>query len=122
MTFAILAWVITVAGCVLGLRFVFAGGSILKEWSLETTDGALVVCRRLGAIYLGIAAMFFAGRHAAPSELRSAVCLGMGVAVALLAMLGPFERWRSRVGPRIFVASAFELVLAGCLAWTAWSG
>jgi hypothetical protein len=37
------------AGCVLGLRFIFAGASVLKEWGIEATDGPLVICRRLGA-------------------------------------------------------------------------
>jgi hypothetical protein len=121
VTFEIMAYVMTLAACVLGLRFVLAGASILNEWGLETTQGALVVCRRLGAVYLGIALMFFVGRRAPPSELRSAVCLGMAIAIALLAALGLFERWAKRVGPRILVASGVEILLAGCLAWSSWS-
>ncbi|MFO0748330.1 MAG: hypothetical protein U1F43_22110 [Myxococcota bacterium] len=122
MTFEMMAYVMSVAGCVLGLRFIFAGASVLKEWGLEVTDGALVICRRLGAVYLGLALMFFLGRGAAPSDLRSAVCLGVGGASALLAGLGLFERRAGRVGSRIIVPAIVEIVLAAGFVWTWWSG
>ena len=81
MTFKIMALVMTFAGCALGVRFIFAGASVLKEWGIEATDGPLVICRRIGALYLGLALMFFLGRTAGPSDLRSAVCLGTGGAM-----------------------------------------
>ena len=90
MTFEIIAWVMTVAGTVLGLRFIVAGASILKEWGIAATSGALVVCRRLGAVYLGLALTFFLGRGAAPSSSRDGLCLGIGGASAMLACLGVF--------------------------------
>ena len=49
MTFEAMAYVMTVAGSLLVLRFVFGGASLLKEWGIEATAGALVVSRRLGA-------------------------------------------------------------------------
>ena len=107
MTFQVMAIIVTCAGCVLGLRFIFAGGSVLREWGIEATAGSLILFRRIGAIYLGLALMFFLGRAAAPSDLRSAVCLVMGGAIALLACLGLFEflgsasqRWRLPLGRR----------------------
>lgn len=122
MSFRIMAWVMTFAGSVLGLRFVFAGAAVLSEWGLEVTDAPLVVCRRIGALYLGLALLFFLGRSAAPSDLRSAVCLGVGAASALLACLGLYERSAARVGSRILVPSIIELVLAGGFAWVWWVG
>lgn len=122
MTFKIMAYVMTFAGGVLGLRFVFAGASVLKEWGLEATDGPLVICRRIGAIYLGLSLMFFLGRAAAPSELRSAVCLGIGGASALLACLGIFERWAGRVSSGIIVPAIVEAVLAAGFVWVWWRG
>ena len=107
MTFQVIALIMTCAGCLLGLRFIFAGASVLKEWGIQETAGSLVVSRRIGAIYLGLALMFFLGRAAAPSDLRSAVCLVAGGAIALLACLGLFEirvvrneRWRLPLGRR----------------------
>jgi hypothetical protein len=122
LTFKIMAYVMTVAGCVLGLRFIFAGASVLKEWGIEATDGPLVICRRLGALYLGLALMFFLGRTAAPSDLRSAVCLGIGGASALLACLGLFELWAGRVSSGIIVPAIVETVLAAGFVWAWWAG
>ena len=53
MTFKIMAYVMTVAGCLLGFRFTLAGASILREWGLEATDGSLVMCRRIGVCVAG---------------------------------------------------------------------
>lgn len=122
MTFKIMAFVTTLGGCVLGLRFIFAGASVLREWGIEVTDGPLVVCRRIGALYLGLALMFFLGRAAGPSDLRSAVCLGMGGAIALLACLGFFEFSAGRVGSGIIVPALVEVVLASGFAWAWWGG
>jgi len=110
------------AGCVLGLRFIFAGTSLLKEWDIEVTHGALVICRRLGAVYLGLALMFFLGRAAAPSDLRSAACLGMGAASGLLAGLGLFELRARRVSSRIVVPALVEIALAAGFVWAWWDG
>jgi hypothetical protein len=122
MTFKVMALVTTVAGGILGLRFIFAGASILEQWGLEASDGSLVMCRRLGALYLGIALMFFLGRTAGPSDLRSAVCLGMGGAIALLACLGLFEFRAGRVSSDIIVPAIVETVLAAGFGWAWWAG
>jgi hypothetical protein len=50
MTFQVMAVIMTCAGCLLGVRFIFSGGSVLKEWGIEETAGSLVVPRRIGAI------------------------------------------------------------------------
>jgi hypothetical protein len=112
----------TLGGSVLGLRFIFAGASVLKEWGIEATDGPLVMGRRIGALYLGLAVMFFLGRTAGPSDLRSAVCLGTGGAIALLAFLGFFEFSAGRVSSGIIVPAIVEVVLAVGLAWAWWGG
>lgn len=80
------------------------------------------MCRRIGALYLGLALMFFLGRTAAPSDLRSAVCLGMGVATLLLAGLGLFELSTGRVTSGIIVPTIIETVLAAAFAWVWWEG
>lgn len=122
MTFEIVAYVMTLAGGVLGLRFVFAGASILAEWGIEPTAGALVVCRRLGAIYIGLALAFFLGRSAAPSQLRAALCIGIGSATAMLAFLGAYELVVGRARKRILVSVVTEGVLAACIAWVTVTG
>jgi hypothetical protein len=121
MTFRLVALIMTCAGCLLGLRFIFAGDSVLKEWGIEATAGSLIVSRRIGALYLGLALMFFLGRAAAPSDLRSAVCLVMGGAIALLACLGLFEFQAGRVSAGIFRSVVAEAVLAVGFVWV-WCG
>lgn len=117
MTFQIMALIMTCGGCLLGLRFIFAGGSVLKEWGIEATAGALILFRRIGAIYLGLALMFFLGRAAAPSDLRSAVCLVTGGAIALLSCLGLFEFLARRVSAGVFRSVVGEAVLAAGFVW-----
>jgi hypothetical protein len=122
MTFQIMALVMALGGCLLGVRFIFAGGSVLKEWGMEETAGALVLFRRIGAIYLGLALMFLLGRAAAPSDIRSAVCLVTGGAIALLACLGLFEFLARRASAGIFRSVAGEVVLAAGFIWMWWDG
>ena len=122
MTFQIMALIMTCAGCLLGGRFIFAGGSVLEEWGVEATPGAIILFRRIGAIYLGLALMFFLGRAAGPSEFRSAVCLVTGAAIALLACLGLFEFLARRVGAGVFRSVAGEAVLAAGFVWVWWGG
>jgi hypothetical protein len=122
MSFRVMALVMTCAGLLLGLRFIFAAGSVLHEWGIEATTGSLVVSRRIGAIYLGLAVMFFVGRSAAPSELRSAVCLVAGGAIALLAGLGLCEFLARRVSAGIFRSVVGEALLAAGFVWVWWRG
>ena len=122
MTFQIMALIMTCAGCVLGLRFMFAGGSVLKEWGVEATAGSLILFRRIGAMYLALALMFFLGRAAAPSDMRSAVCLVMGGAITLLSCLGLFEFLARRVSAGVFRAVVGEAVLAAGFVWLWWVG
>jgi hypothetical protein len=122
MTFRVMALIMAGAGCLLGLRFIFAGGSVLQEWGVEATVGALVVARRIGAIYLGLALMFFVGRAAPPSDLRSAACLVTGGAIALLAGLGLFELLARRVSAGIVRSVVAEAVLAAGFVWVWWGG
>lgn len=122
LTFEILAIVMTAAGLVLGARFIFFGGSVLNEWGLEQSTGALLLFRRIGLMYLGIALIFLFGRTAAPSEVRSAVCLVMGGAALLLASLGLSEFLARRASAGIFRSVAAEAVLAAGFLWVWWAG
>lgn len=122
MSFRVMALVMTCAGCLLGLRFIFAAGSVLHEWGLEATTGSLVVARRIGAIYLGLALMFFLARAAPPSELRSAACLVTAGAMALLAGLGLFELLARRAGAGIVRSVVAEAALAAAFVWVWWRG
>ena len=122
MSFQIMAYVMTGAACLLGLRFIFAGGDVLEEWGIEATAGALIPLRRLGVIYFGLGLMFFLGRNAPPSDFRSAVCLVMAGAVAALAGLGLFEFLARRASAGIFRSVVSEAVLSAAFIWIWWGG
>lgn len=120
MTFEDLALLTTGAGTLLGLGFMFAGRFLLKQWGLDATDASLVMCRRIGAVYLGVALLFFLGRSAGPSELRAAVCAGLGIAIALLACFGLFEPMSRRVSKGIPVSTMVETLLSMSFFWVLW--
>lgn len=120
MTFEYMALVTTFAGVVLGLGFLFAGRFMLEQWGVAATDGSLLMGRRIGAVYLGLALVFYLGRLAGPSELRSALCAGIGVALGLLASLGLFELKSRRVNKGIFVSVVVETLLSFGFFWTLW--
>ncbi len=121
MTFKVMSSVLSLAAVVLSGRFFFAGASVLRDWGLEVTEGPLIMGRRIAALYLGLAVMFFLGRDAPPSTLRSAVSVGIGVALVLLAALGVFERAAGRVSSGIIVPALIEAVFAAGFAWAWWT-
>ncbi|HEY7459159.1 MAG TPA: hypothetical protein VH765_10430 [Xanthobacteraceae bacterium] len=117
MNFSIVAIATSIAGLILGIGWFFAGNVLHKRWGIESTASSLLIGRRLGAVYLGISAMLFLGRSAPPSDLRTAVCVGMFAALAILAGLGLFELRAHRAGPGILVSVVLEIILAAGFAW-----
>ena len=122
MTFQILALVMTAACLVLGARFLFFGRGLLTEWGLESTAGALILFRRMGLMYLALALVFFIGRTAGPSDIRSTVCLALGGTALFLAGLGLYEFLARRVSAGIFRSVVAEAVLGAAFVWVWWAG
>ena len=111
MTFHTLALVTCVAACVLGIGWLAAGQLMLKRWRVEPSDGALLVGRRIGVIYLGVALLFFLTRATESPELITIVSRFAVLANALLAVLGLYEYRARRAGPAILASVTFELLL-----------
>lgn len=122
MAFQILALVMTAACIVLSARFLFFGRGLLTEWGLESTTGALILFRRMGLMYLGLALVFFIARTAGPSDIRSAVCLVLGGTAFLLAGQGLCEFLARRVSAGIFRSVIAEAVLGAAFVWVWWAG
>jgi len=112
MKFTTAAVATSIVALLLGLGWLFAGGLVLKRWGLVANPLGLLLGRRLGAAYCGIALMLFLGRSAPPSELRSAVCIAMLVVLSLLAILGIIEFKAKRAGKGILVSVVIEVLLA----------
>ncbi|MCL6417496.1 hypothetical protein MIB92_17680 [Aestuariirhabdus sp. Z084] len=112
MTFTLVATVIAVAGLLLGLGWLCAGHLLFKRWRIEPNPAGLLVGRRIGAVYLGLAIIFWLGRNAPPSELRVTLCVGALFVMVLLAALGLFEYRARRAGSAILISVALEVVIA----------
>jgi len=117
MTFATVATAAACAALLLSVGFLFASRFMLAQWGLDATTAGLVLGRRIGAIYLGMSLLLFLGRSAPPSDLRSAVCAGLGLAIALLAVLGVIEFASNRVRAGIAIAVIVEVALAAGFFW-----
>lgn len=117
MNFGVVALATSIAGLILGLGWLLSGTLLLRRWGLAPEPTALLIGRRLGAAYLGIAIMLFLGRSAPPSELRFAICTGLLSAMLVLASLGLLEFKARRAGPAILVSVAIEIILAAGFAW-----
>ena len=111
MPFAVVAIATSAAGLLLGLGWLFAGQVMLRRWGITPTPQLLLVGRRLGAVYLSIAAMLLLGSNAPESGLRSALAAGLLLAMILLASLGLIEYRARRANASILVSVALEIVL-----------
>jgi len=111
MSFHTLAIVTCLAALLLGVGWLFAGQLMLKRWRIEPTIGALLVGRRIGAVYLGLALLCFLVRSTTSAELITSVSLFAVLVNALLAGLGVYEYRARRAGPAILFSIAVELLL-----------
>jgi hypothetical protein len=111
MSFHTLSILTCIAALLLGAGWLFAGRLMLQRWRIEPTTGALLVGRRIGAVYLGVALLCFLVRSTTSAELITRVSLFAVLVNALLAGLGLYEYRARRAGPAILVSVAVELLL-----------
>jgi hypothetical protein len=114
VTFHTLAIVTCIAALLLATGWLFAGRVMLGRWRIEPSVGALLIGRRIGAVYLGVALLCFLVRSTTSPELITSVSLFAVLVNALLAGLGLYEYRARRAGPAILVSVAVEgLLLLG---------
>ena len=111
MSFHALAIVTCIAALLLASGWLFAGQLMLKRWRIEPSVGALLVGRRIGAVYLGVALLCFVVKSTSSPELITSISLFAALVNALLAGLGLYEYRARRAGPAILVSVAIELLL-----------
>jgi hypothetical protein len=111
MSFYTLAIVTCIAALLLATGWLFAGRLMLRRWRIEPSVGALLVGRRIGAVYLGVALLCFLVRSTTSPELITSVSLFAALVNALLAGLGLYEYRARRAGPAILVSVAVEVLL-----------
>jgi len=81
-------------------------------FSIEQTNSAFFVGRRMAMLFLGLAILLWVGRNAEHSESRQAICLSVVVSMCALAGLGVFEFQHGQAGAGILLAVFTEFVIA----------
>jgi hypothetical protein len=121
MKFKIFAIITAIVSLLLGAGYLFAGSILIGRWQIEPTDSVLLFVRRMGALYLGLAVMFFIARSVPVSVARMAISAGAAVGCSLLALLGLYEFSVGRVGPGILVSIVVEALIALGFIWILFS-
>jgi hypothetical protein len=117
MRFRILAVITAIVTLVLAGGYLFAGALMVGRWRIAPTASVLLLGRRMGALYLGLAVIFFLARSVSVSAARTALCAGAAVTCSLLALLGVYERSVGHAGPGILVSIVLESLLALAFIW-----
>lgn len=117
MTFRTIAIITAIVTLLLGVGYLFFGGTVVGRWQVEPTENILLLGRRMGALYLGLSVIFFLARSAPPSSVRTALAVGAAVVTTLLVVLGIYEFGAGRVGSGIFASIAIEALLAFAYVW-----
>lgn len=112
MSFRIVATVTAAILLVLGVGYLFAGALLVARWQIEPTESVLLFGRRIGAVYVGLAVMFFLARTVPASLARTALSTGAFVVCSLLSALGAWEFAAGRSGPGILASACVEALLA----------
>lgn len=112
MSFKATAILTALVTLVLGVGYILAGQVLVARWDIEPTEGVLLLGRRMGAIYLGLAVIFWLARSVTPSPARSALAAGAVMTCSGLALLGVYDWLAGHAASPILVSSALEGFLA----------
>lgn len=112
MSFKTLAVTTAIIAFLLGLGYLFFGSIIVGRWQIQPTESVLLLGRRLAALYIGLAVIFFLARSAPVSTARTSISIGAAVALSFLALLGIYELLLGHVGHGILASVAIEALLA----------
>ena len=80
--------------------------------SVKRCEGAFCRCASLIKWMIFCSALSVTGRNAPASDLRTALCAGLLLALTVLALLGLFELKAGRVGRGMLVSVVVEALLA----------
>jgi hypothetical protein len=109
--FHTLAVLTSIAATLLAIGWLFFGKAMLLRWGLEATTTDLMLGRRIGSLYAGLAWLMFAARNAPESELRTSVATAALLILILLGVAGTLAFLRRQAGPAILASVAVEIVL-----------
>lgn len=101
----------TILAATLFLILLFIPNLVFWLFQIPFSESAAFLSRRAAVLFLGYAIIMWLVKDTEDSSLRKAICLGWGVALSALAVLGIFEFIRGFVGPGIFLAVFVESFL-----------
>jgi hypothetical protein len=111
MKFKSMAIITGIALLALGIGYFFFGTFIVGRWQVEPTAAVLLLARRIGCLYLGLALVFFLARKAPLSVARTALSVGAVAITLLLAGTGVYALATGHAGKGILISAAVELLL-----------
>lgn len=111
MSFSFVVTVTAIAAFILGIGWLFFGSVLIRRWGMEVQSETVVVGRRLGTVYLGMAIILWLSRQAPVSELRLAISAGLLFSMVVLAILGVREYQAKRVNASILISVGLEIFL-----------
>ncbi len=111
MGFKILSTVMASIAFVLFGCLLIVPEPIFILFQIPNDESAFFIARRAAMLFVGIAILSWLGRHAGHSLLRQAVCIGLGVSMLGLAILGTIEYLRGYASMGIGLAVLAEIVL-----------
>ncbi len=117
MKFKTMAIITGIALLALGLGYFFFGAVIVGRWQVEPTASVLLLARRIGCLYLGLALVFFLACRAPVSPARTALGAGAVVITLLLAGTGVYGLALGHAGKGILISAAIELLLGFGFIW-----
>lgn len=117
MKFKTMAIITGLALLALGIGYFFFGAIIVGRWGVEPTASVLLLARRIGCLYLGLALVFFLARRAPVSTARTALSAGAVVITLLLAGTGVYALAMGHAGKGILISAAIELMLGLGFIW-----
>jgi len=117
MKFKTMAIITGFALLALGLGYFFFGAVIVGRWQVEASASVILLARRIGCLYLGLALVFFLARQAPVSSARTALSAGAVAITLLLAGTGVYELALGHVGKGILISAAVELLLGLGFIW-----
>lgn len=117
MKFKTMAIITGLALLALGLGYFFFGAVIVGRWGVEPTASVLLLARRIGCLYLGLALVFFMARRAPVSPARTALGAGAVAITLLLAGTGAYALALGQVGKGMLISAAIEFLLGLGFIW-----
>lgn len=112
LSFYRLSIFISILFLLLAIILMFAPAQMLTSWGVELTTSVGLFARRVAALYIGMAVMFFMARNAEHSTTRTALIYGIITSGTLLALFGVYEFATGHATSGILSAVFIEFAIA----------